>query len=562
MNKIEKIFLENGLKDENGDLQYKIHTLGIALLLKRNKIKDIKLENYEEILSKCKPEYFWISMKRLFFENISIEKKEIQTMIFLASKLIDCTEKEIINEILNKRDIETISSNNLVKLINEIVDIPEKSRVADTFGRTGEFSAYLKQNQDITIDLYEFNPICLIEAIIRLYAINKSCNIINNFPGTLSLNKFPGDLNKIKYDFVFANPELDIQFFGQKLADGGYSTQYEGAKILINENNIKPYDITEEISPFLFLSLILISMLNEKGKAIVMVPGNCLSNNSNKLFRKYLTENYLSEIIKLPDNISPFMPLLTDDEEVYMVILEKEKKNESIKFSNLEYSYIPRGDINDIDIEKAVRQYKNNYKMISMEEIIKNDYSLDADLYIKNIQVENPVELEDVITDIFRGYQIGLKELKEMKVSNGKNINYRILKFKDNSGVEVTEINTKGKNLDRYLLKGGDIVINARGEKNTVIILPKSIEEDNFIANGSLIVIRVKEELMNSRYLELFLESEKGDIALDNIKSNNALYVGNLKKLQVPCPTLKEQEDILEKIRNLTKQIDDIKNLM
>lgn len=144
-----------------------------------------------------------------------------------------------------------------------------------------------------------------------------------------------------------------------------------------------------------------------------------------------------------------------------------------------------------------------------------------------------------------------------MKPKKDEEINYRIFK---NDNEKTIGINSRNKNLDRYLLKSGDILINARGEENTIYSLPKSIEESKYIAMGSTIVIRPDEEKINSKYLELFLKNKKGNFLLNKIKNKNAIYVGNLKKLKISCPEKEKQEKIINKITKLEKELLDIKN--
>ena len=111
-------------------------------------------------------------------------------------------------------------------------------------------------------------------------------------------------------------------------------------------------------------------------------------------------------------------------------------------------------------------------------------------------------------------------------------------------------INSGEKNLDRYLLRDGDIVISARGDKIKKCLVNIGYDE-RIIANGSINVIRADQNRLNPLYLKTFLDSEKGNISLNNIKSGvtiPSINVGELQKMIVPCPSMEEQRKITDKI--------------
>ena len=75
--------------------------------------------------------------------------------------------------------------------------------------------------------------------------------------------------------------------------------------------------------------------------------------------------------------------------------------------------------------------------------------------------------------------------------------------------------------------------------------------DERIIANGSINVIRVDQNRLNPLYLKTFFDSEKGNIALNNIKSGvtiPSINVGELQKMIVPCPSMEEQRKIVDKI--------------
>ena len=170
---------------------------------------------------------------------------------------------------------------------------------------------------------------------------------------------------------------------------------------------------------------------------------------------------------------------------------------------------------------------------------------------------------------MFRGYQASKEEMIKMKVQEPTEANYKILEIGniDDYGEiasSLTLINSEkiGKKLDRYLLKDGDIVITARGEKIKLAYI-KLKENEKIIANGSINVIRTDKKKINPIYLKLFLDSPKGKQTLENIKIGRektpSLNTGALKRIDVPCPILEKQNEIAEKYEKINVKIDELK---
>ena len=231
------------------------------------------------------------------------------------------------------------------------------------------------------------------------------------------------------------------------------------------------------------------------------------------------------------------------------------KNHKNIKFINLKECFFRQGKLNIIDLEKAKTIIKNESIEVDIKKIRDNNYSLNYNIYTGNVEIENGIELGKVSWDIFRGYQITSAEINKMLVDNENEMNYKILEISNiNDEGEICSklkmINSGEKNLDRYLLRNGDIVISARGDKIKKCLIHIGYDE-RIIANGSINVIRADQNRLVPLYLKTFLDSEKGNISLNNIKSGvtiPSINVGELQKMIVPCPSMEEQIKIAEKI--------------
>ena len=225
------------------------------------------------------------------------------------------------------------------------------------------------------------------------------------------------------------------------------------------------------------------------------------------------------------------------------------------------------GYINKLDLDNAINIYDNDYILVSEDEIIKNEFSLNPNLYLKKVEIKNGIQLSNIITDIFRGYQITSAQVKSMSVNDENEANYKVLEISDISfegeiGNNLYLINSKEKNFDRYLLRKGDIILSARGDKTKVAIFDID-EKERIIANGSINVIRVDENKIEPLYLKMFFESEKGKITLNNIKSGvtiPSLNIGDLQRIEVPCPPMEEQKKLVDEYKLRQEVIDSTKN--
>ena len=218
---------------------------------------------------------------------------------------------------------------------------------------------------------------------------------------------------------------------------------------------------------------------------------------------------------------------------------------------------------------EKVKEYLKQPLLVSKDEIVKNDYSLVPDTYLRKIEIKNSTTLELLLESIFRGYQAPKSEVMKMQVQNEENANYKLLEIGNindygeiSTSLTLINSNNIGKNFDRYLLKDGDIVITARGDKIKVAYI-KLKENEKIIANGSINVIRVNQDKMNSRYLKMFLDSEKGKQTIEKIKigkTTPSLNTGALKKIEVPCPTLEEQNEIVKEYEEIKNTIETLKS--
>lgn len=516
---LETIFFDRRIFDE----YTQIMILGAALILKRNSKN--KIESLKELDNLIDNEMKYCIER--------MENKAIPTI----NKLLESEEKDLVNAIINMPEIRTIfdvrTPENVAEIMDYLLKIKDGSDILDLYSGIGKIEEILiKNHKNIKIDGFEIRNSSVEIAKLKMYAIeNKN---VSYFRKDILVEDF-----EKKYQYILA----DIPFISRY--DKGIQ------KILEKECSNLNIELSSRISMTWITAIKILNLLKENGRAVITTIKGSLFNTLDREIRKELIEKgYIESIIDLPNKIVPYT-----NAEISLVVLNKSRKNKNIKFINLKECFFRQGKLNIIDLEKAKTVIKNESIEVDVKKIRDNNYSLNYNIYAGNVEIENGIELGKVSWDIFRGYQITSAEINKMLVDNENEMNYKILEISNiNDEGEICSklkmINSGEKNLDRYLLRNGDIVISARGDKIKKCLIHIGYDE-RIIANGSINVIRADQNRLVPLYLKTFLDSEKGNISLNNIKSGvtiPSINVGELQKMIVPCPSMEEQIKIAEKI--------------
>ena len=515
--------------------------LGAVLILKRNS-KD-KIKTLKELNNLVSDEI------RQSVEYLG------ESAISTINKLLENKEQDLVDEIISKPEIRTAfdvrTPENEAELMDYLLDIKDGSEIMDLYSGIGKIDeVFARNHKNIVIDGFELNDSALEIAKIKMYAMQN--NNVHYYKKDVLSDSFEN-----KYQYAVA----DIPFISR------YDKEVQ--KSLENDCKKLNIELSSRISTTWITAIKIIFALKENGKAVITTMKGSLFNTLDREIRKELIEKgYIEAIIDLPNKIVPYT-----NTEISFVLLNKSKKNKKIKFVNLKDCYLMQGKINIIDLEKAKKVIENESIEVDYKEIKDNNFSLNYNTYTGNVEIENGIELGKVTWDIFRGYQITSAEINKMLVENEEDMNYKILEISNINDdgeicAELKMINSGERNLDRYLLRDGDILISARGDKIKKCLIHIGYDE-RIIANGSINVIRADQNRLYPLYLKTFLDSEKGNISLNNIKSGvtiPSINVGELQKMIVPCPSMEEQRKIVDKIEvkleiieSTTKRLEELK---
>lgn len=119
---------------------------------------------------------------------------------------------------------------------------------------------------------------------------------------------------------------------------------------------------------------------------------------------------------------------------------------------------------------------------------------------------------------------------------------------------------------EENLTQEGDILINSTGEGT--IGRAAVVDKDNtgLLYDSHVLLLRLNKNCIEPQYFELVFNSRYGQEQVENVKSakttkQTELGVENLKRILIPIPPLKVQQDIVKRMTELYKEVSDLQQL-
>ena len=177
----------------------------------------------------------------------------------------------------------------------------------------------------------------------------------------------------------------------------------------IDESEIsREFTIKTKKTEILFLEL-MYNLLSSGGRCAVIVPSGILFGSSNahkKIKQKLLGQCRMDAIISMPSGVfKPYSGVSTA-----VLIFTKGEPTKNVWFYNMEKdgfslddkrTFIDgKGDIPDIINKIKDKEDSKQSKLVTIEEIEKNDYSLSSNRYIQNFEEEEQVDIPQVLQDL------------------------------------------------------------------------------------------------------------------------------------------------------------------
>jgi type I restriction enzyme M protein len=345
----------------------------------------------------------------------------------------------------------------------------------------------------------------------------------------------------------------------------------------------KRFGIQSNRAEVLFVDYIM-EHLTPKGRAGIVVPEGIIfqSGTAYKSLRKSLVEKYLIGVISLPSGVfQPYSGVKTS-----ILILDKElsQKTDKIFFGKVDNDgfdlgaqrrEINKNDLpiiqNDVDNYIGCLKFNNEaeyekLKFVSKEKILSTlEVGLNYEKYSNSVIRNNRFEYVKLKTlcDLQNGFAFKSSDY----VTHSNTLNFRMSNIRPN-GILDLQHNEKYlpdefvKKYKDFILKDGDVVIAMTDMASEVKILgvPTIIKTDgrNLLLNQrvgrfkdidfSKIYIPYLKWVLSSNSVKEYYKSLGGGGLQINIGKNDIL------SLEIPLPSIKEQEFIVNEIESLNKK--------
>jgi len=441
----------------------------------------------------------------------------------LSSQIIDLTEEDI-KQILIENTLEVMnysikdddaSSKEIIDLVSHCLDIKEDDDVLDLCSGTGNFLVNLV-NKKLKLSGVEINRDNVLISKIRLAVLKDAdMEIINGDALTYRFTR--------RYHKIFCEFPLGLRV-------------NEFILNQIEENLFYTWNNPGLTADWLFINKI-VTILENEGKAAIIVPDGLLFKSMDANYRKdLLISGVVQNIIKLPSGIIPNTNISAN-----LLVLSKYNEKNEIKFIDASQEYIEnksgKKQLNVRAIIDLIDSKNSNEDKVKIEKssdiCMTRDVVLMVNSYVKRKQPNyiNPHLLKEYIIDKYRGYQLTAKEQAEITDKNG---NYELLTISDINDGKISnsllKINGNNSKYDRYLLKERDVIISARGTKIKVAVA--EIKNRKIIPNGNLLVLRLNTEKINPYYLQAYLNSENGQLSLEQIQTGAIIMSINPSRIE------------------------------
>jgi type I restriction enzyme M protein len=228
------------------------------------------------------------------------------------------------------------------------------------------------------------------------------------------MNMFLHNINYDKFDIklgdTLTNPKHDNDKpFDAIVSNPPYSINWIGKEdpTLINDERFAPAGVLAPKSKADFAFILhSLSYLSSKGRAsIVTFPGIFYRGGAEQKIRKYLVDNnYIETIISLAPNL-----FFGTSISVNILILSKHKKDTNIQFIDASKLYKQQTNNNILEenhIEKIIDVFESKEniehfsKIVTYEDIVKNDYNLSVSSYVELEDTSEKINIKDLNEEI------------------------------------------------------------------------------------------------------------------------------------------------------------------
>ena len=487
------------------------------------------------------------------FESKSSERKEIVTSLAGANlnAVFQLAREYYADELLAymyacprgvKLEGEFGTPESISKLALKILDAQPEEKIAD-FG--SGYGAFLL----LAAEQYQ-------KSILYGIEINPSVNEISKIRAELF-----SDNTEIELGDIFALP--DNKKFNKIFSNYPFGVRpklsRQASEYIDDLNRRYPEIRISQSSAWVFNALVL-DHLTEGGKAVVIANNSIAWNPSDRELREYFVRNgFVEAVIALPTRLFDYtaipatMIVFSRGNKTVRMIDATELCEQGRRVNLLTDSSID-------SIVKLLAEGGENALTVDLKRLQDHDYTLDPFHYFEEpVEIKNGVEFASLIKRVTRGAALTARELDEMVSLTPTDTQYLMLANIQNGFIseDLPYLDGLNSKLEKYLVKNRNLLLSKIGAPVKVAVA--EVEDGRkLLGNGNLFIIELDEQKVNPYYLQAYLNSETGTEALRSIVVGAAIpniSIESLKRLTVPLPPMKEQNEIAELFQAKRKEI-------
>ena len=302
----------------------------------------------------------------------------------------------------------------------------------------------------------------------------------------------------------------------------------------------------------------LSELIEDDGKAVVVLPDDAFHSQSDRFIRQQLAEAGLIEAIFS-------MPLYRYHYEFeYTNLIVLSKNNTGINFIDVTDLGTNNDEgireFDDSDVAEAMRRYSSENEFtqfVSNEDIRDAKYSIVPATYRVGYDIENGVRLSDLCVDIFDCTSITRDVFMEVRKSH-PDIHPIYIEEIEIDGVVLTDNEFKlDDNTHVYgCANNGDVIVGNDTSREAVQL--KCDADSNYMISRDIYAIKVDTNKANPAYVCMMLNSEFvgeqiGDWLVCTDLDEIPLYV--YKNLVIPVVSRDIQDEMAKKYIDISKSI-------
>ncbi|OYS41531.1 type I restriction-modification system subunit M/S [Lactobacillus taiwanensis] len=526
----------------------------------------IKEANFEVLLELKN----WITLAlsslddNVFFDIYNVANRST------ALEIMDYFNEVFIGRMFNSRLHAIKSNKTLSKLAISIINLNKNETFLDPVAtKDGAWLQILKNNPDQKIILQTVHP--LEASFVYLNAkVNQGKNVKIYSQNILTGPKYINERNElIHFDASIAAPPLDLRMSGN---------------LINNSYNLFKYGEVSSTSNDWGFASSVIGSLNENGRAAVFLANGSLfgAGNRKKIRNNILKDDKIEAIISFPERffVDTSLPInlivfnnhkINLEDKVLFIDanqpnwIQKEKINNSLKSEGIE-SIIdlirnPR-DIPNISKIKSINECQDT--LMVNKYVIKDHIMLNGQEYNVNLDVLNKRKTIPIkeIADIQRGYNM-------MSNKEDKNCDLKVLKisdFEEDGSINYAALtgvkDSRNGSLYEYRIHKNDIIFSVRGSLGKAVFIENEPKVPTIISSN-LVIIRPKSEMIDFKWLYLYLNSLFTKYFLKRTESGTTvsiLTIRDLENLPVLISPKEQQKETVDFYTKKNEQVTELQN--